>query len=83
MADKEVEEVPEEEVEVEDEGDDVVEVIVEGKIKKGVVKTEKKSRVKKPNKHAEDWLKLLPGSSNVISTNDHIFRDHYFLVRDA
>ena len=83
MADKEVEEVPTEEIEVEDEGDDVVEVTPEGKRKKGAVKTEKKSRVRKPNKNAKDWLKILPGSSNAISANDHIFKDPYFLVRDA
>ena len=28
-------------------------------------------------------MKLLPGSSNAISTNDHIFRDPYALVRDV
>ena len=73
MADKEVEEVPTEEVEVEDEGNNVVEVTPEGKRKKSAAKTEKKSRVRKPNKNAEDWLKILPGSSNVILTNEHIF----------
>ena len=83
MADKEVEDVPEEEFEEDEEEDDVVEVTAQGKRKKIVVKTEKKSRVRKPNKHAEDWLKLLSGSSNAISTNDHVFRDPYFLVRDA
>lgn len=78
MADKEVEEVREEEVEVEDEGDDVVEVTAEGKRKKSVVKTKNNSRVRKPNKHAEDWLKLLPGSSNAISANDYILHRHLF-----
>ena len=47
MTDKEVEEVPEEEVEVEEEGDNVVEVTLEGKRKKSTAKTEKKSRVRK------------------------------------
>ena len=73
MDDKGVEEVPKEEIEVEDEGDDVVEVTPKGKRKKSTAKTEKKSRVRKPNKHVEDWLKILPGSSNVILANDHIF----------
>ncbi len=54
MADQEVEEMHEEEFKVEDEGDDVVEVTPEGKRKKSVVKTEKRTRVRKPNKHAED-----------------------------
>ena len=83
MDEKGVEEVPEEEMEVEDEGDDVVEVTSKGKRKKPVVKAEKRTRVRKPNKHAEDWLKIIPGSSNSISENDHIFRDPYFLVHDA
>ena len=39
--------------------------------------------VRKPNKHAEDWLKILPRSLNAISANDHIFKDPYFLVHDA
>ena len=81
MVDKEVEEVPAKEVEVEDEGDDVVEVIAKGKRKKGAVKTKKKSRVRKQNKHVEDWLKILPGFSNAISANDHIFKEPYFLCR--
>ena len=83
MDEKGVEEVPKEEMEVEDKGDDVVEVTPGGKRKKPTVKIEKRTRVRKPNKHAEDWLKVLPGSSNVISKNDHIFRDPYFLVRDS
>ena len=82
MGDKEVEEIPKEEMEVEDEGDDVVEVTPGGKRKKPTVKMEKKTRVKKPKKHAEDWLKILSGSSNAISANDHIFKDPYFLVHD-
>lgn len=60
-----------------------MEVTPQGKRKKSAIKTEKKSRVRKPNKHVEDWLKLLPGSLNAISANDHIFRDPYFMVRDA
>ena len=80
MAEKEIEEVPEEEVEVEDEGDDVVEVTHKGKMKKSTAKTEKKSRVRKENNHAKDWLKILLGLSNAISENDHIFQDPYFLV---
>ena len=83
MANKEIEEVPKEEVEVEDEGHDVVEATPKGQRKKIVVNSEKKSRVRKPNKHVEDWLKILPGSSNAILTNDHIFRDPYFLVCDV
>ena len=83
MDEKGVEEVPEEEIEVEDKGDNVMEVTPEGKRKKPAAKMEKKSRVKKPNKHAEDWLKIIPASSNVISENDHIFRDPYFLVHDS
>ena len=54
MGDKEVEEVPEEEMKVEDEGDDVVEVTPGGKRKKPAVKMEKKTWFRKPNKHAED-----------------------------
>ena len=80
MVDNEVEEVLEEEVEEEDEGENVVEVTPEGKRKKSAAKTEKRSRVRKPNKHAEDWLKILPGLSNAISANNHIFRDPYVLV---
>lgn len=85
MVDKEVEDVPKEEVKVEEEedDDDVIEITAQGKRKKTPVKTEKKSRVRKPNKHVEDWLKLLPRSSNAISTNDHIFRDPHALVRDV
>ena len=75
MADKEIEEVLEEKVDFEDEGDNVVEVTPKGESKKPTIKTEKKSRVRKPNKHVEDLLKFLPGSLNVISKNDHIFRD--------
>ena len=78
MADKEVEEIPEEEIEEEDEDDNVVEVMPKGKRKKSTTKTEKKSRVRKPNKHVQDWLKILLGSSSAISKNDHIFQDPYF-----
>ena len=45
MVDMDVEEVPAEEVEVEEEGDDVVEVTPKGKKKKGSIKIEKKTRV--------------------------------------
>lgn len=45
MANMEVKEALNKEVEVEDEGDDVVEVTPEGKKKKGIVKIEKKTRV--------------------------------------
>ena len=83
MDDKGVEEVLEEELEVEDEGEIVVEITPEGKRKKTTAKKEKKSRVRKRNKHGKDRLKILPGSSNAISENDHIFRDPYFLVRDS
>jgi hypothetical protein len=54
MANMEVEEVLDEEVHVENEGDDVVEVTPEGKKKKGIVKIEKKTKIQKPNKHVED-----------------------------
>ena len=64
------------------EEEDVVEVIAKGK-KKGKAKAEKKTRVRKPNKYVEEWIKLLPRSSNAVSMNDHIYRDPYFLYRDA
>ena len=51
MANMEAKEVPMKEVEVEDEGDDVIHVTTIGKKKKGAVEIEKKSRVRKPNKH--------------------------------
>ena len=53
------------------------------KRKKNSATTEKKSRVRKPNKHVEDWLKILLGSSNAISAIDHSFRDPYVLVQDV
>ena len=83
MTDMEIKEVPIEEREEEmHEEEDVVKVIVEGK-KKGKAKAEKKTRVMKPNKYTEKWIKLLPGSSNAVYANNHIFKDPYFLCRDA
>ena len=70
-------------MEVEDKGDDIVEVTPGGKRKKPIVKLEKRTRLRKPNKHVEDWLKILPGSLSAILENDHIFRDPYFLVHDS
>ena len=63
MDDKGVEEVPKEEMEVEDEGDDVVEVTSKGKRKKPIVKVEKRTRVRKPNKL---FRGLVENSSRVI-----------------
>ena len=83
MVDIDVEEILPDEVEVEEEGEYVVEVTIEGKKKKGTTKAEKKTRVKKPNKHAEKWLKILLGSSNAVSANTHVFKDNYFLCRDV
>jgi len=60
MVVKEVEEVPAKEVEIGDEGDDVVKVTAKRKKKKVASKIEKKLRVRKPNKHVEDSLKILP-----------------------
>ena len=74
-----VEEVLAEQVDIEDEGDDVVEVTIEGKKKKGTIKTKKKTQVCKPKKHAEEWLKILLRSSNVFLANEHVFKDIYFL----
>ena len=68
--------------EEEREEEDVVEFIAKGK-KKGKTKIEKKTRVKKPNKYTEEWIKILFESSNAVSTNDHVFKDPYFLCRDA
>lgn len=45
MADKEIEEMHEEEVKVKEEGDDVVDITPKGKRKKSFAKTEKKTRV--------------------------------------
>ena len=83
MTNMEIEEVPiyEREEEMQEE-EDVVEVIAKGK-KKGKAKTKKKTRVRKPNKYVEEWINLVLGSSNVISMNDHIFKDPHFLCRDV
>ena len=81
MANMDVEEILADEVEVEEEGEDV-EVTTEGK-EEGTAKAKKKTRVKKPKKHAEEWMKILSGSSNAISSNDHVFIDPYFLCKDA
>ena len=79
----EIEEVPIDEREEEmQEEEDVVEVTTEEK-KKGKAKDKKKTKVRKPNKYVKEWIKLLPGSSNAFSTNDHIFKDPYFLCKDA
>ena len=64
------------------EEEDVVEVTTKGN-KKGKIKTKKKTSGRKPNKYVEEWIKLLPRSSNVVSMNDHIFKDPYFLCKDA
>ena len=83
MTNMEIEEVLVEEREEEmQEEEDVVEVIAEGK-KKGKAKAKNKTRVRKPNKYAEEWIKLLPRSSNAVFMNDHIFKDPYFLCRDS
>ena len=60
----------------------MVEVTIEAN-KKGKTKAEKKTRVQKPNKYIEERIKLLLRSSNVVFANDHIFKDPYFLCRDA
>ena len=71
MTDMELEDVPVDEREEEmkeEEGS------IEGK-RKGKAKIEKQTRVRKPNKYTEEWIKLLSRSSNAISSNDHIFKD--------
>ena len=73
--------VDEREEEIQEE-EDVVEVTAKGN-KKVKAKVEKKTRVQKPNKYIEERIKLLLRSSNVVSTNDHVFKDPYFLCRDA
>ena len=81
MTNMEIEEIPIDEREEEmQEEEDVVEVTIEGK-KKGKAKAKKKTRVQKPNKYIEEWIKLLPRSSSVVFANDHVFKDPYFLWR--
>lgn len=46
-------------------------------------KATKKSRERKLNKYMEEWMKILPGSSNAISANDHDFKDPYAFICDA
>ena len=43
----------------------------------------RKTRIRKPNKYVDDWMKLFLGSSDVILENDHDFRDPYVYCRDA
>ena len=83
MADMKIEEILFDEREEEDtEEEEVEEVTIEGK-KKGKDKTKKKSRNRKLNKYIEEWIQILLGSSSSISTNDHTFKDSYFLCRDV
>lgn len=49
-----VEEILADELDVEEEGEDVVELGAEGKKKKGTTKAKKKTWVRKPNKHVEE-----------------------------
>lgn len=43
----------------------------------------KESRERKPNKYVEEWIKILLGSSNVMSTNDKVFSVPYTNFHDA
>lgn len=42
-----------------------------------------KTKQKKPNRFVEEWIKLFLESSNVISIEDHEFKDPYIFCRDA
>ena len=42
-----------------------------------------KTRQRKLNKYIEEWMKLIPSSSNVISMNEHDFIDHYTFWKDV
>ena len=53
---------------------------VESSVKKG---TGEGSKVSLSAKFAEEWLKILPKSSNAQSANVHAFRDAYNFCRDA
>ena len=83
MTNMDIEEVlvNEREEEIQEE-EHVVEVTFEGK-KKGKAKAKKKTKVRKPNKYTEEWTKLLPRSSNVVSMNNHVFKEPYFLCKDV
>ena len=61
MLDKEVKEIQDKAME-----------FVERSTSKGV-----KTQQKKPNKYADEWIKLFLDSLNLISANDHDFRDAY------
>ena len=53
---------------------------VESSVKKG---TAKGSKVPLFAKFAEEWLKIIPKSSNAQNANVHTFRDAYSFCRDA
>ena len=76
MANMEVVEIPADEREE-------VEEVSTSKGSKGKRKSEKKTRDRKSKKYAKEWIKILLGSSNKISTNDHDFKDPCFLCREA
>ena len=52
----------------------------ESSVKKG---TGEGSKVSLSTKFAEEWLKILPKSSNAQNANVHAFRDAYSFCRDA
>ena len=52
----------------------------ESSVKKG---TREGSKVSLSAKFVEEWLKILPKSSNAQSANVHAFRDAYGFCRDA
>ena len=76
----EVDEMPIEEVE-EIPRVEVQEISTE-EVKKGIGKDGKKTRDRKPNKYALEWMKILQGSSNAIFVNDYEFRDPNSFYRD-
>ena len=53
---------------------------VESSVKKS---TGEGNKVSLSAKFAEEWLKILPKSSNAQSANVHAFRDAYSFCRDA
>lgn len=42
-----------------------------------------KAKQRKPSRFVEEWIKTLPGSTNAISADEHIFFDPYAKCRDA
>lgn len=43
----------------------------------------KKGRERKPNKYVEEWVTILPGSTNAMSADVKAFIDPYAKCRDA